>query len=451
MAVGLDPGILAGLGLPPASAGLPQLRPALAEVGHGVGSLLTPTAAGAAAVVGGHDAVLLSDGLGKGRAGPAGVLDLRHRSAGDGAQQPLLLVDEGRGGRAGGQGRGGGRRGGTELGHGGGQRWAGRWAVDGHDEGTELLVDGMITGVAACGADGGHAAGYRSRHGGRTASAATTATGGGGGIAARRVVGGHVGGLLVDVVDDAVERYPVDGGGRQVEGQDGMEGEGDGLAQDGDLGRRTGLGRGPARSLSSCPWRSDARARRLLPLPLLPLRGFGGRCAAVGMVLDAQPLDVELIHAGGGAAIPPGVVGAAGVGTAGVAAALFGGRRSAEHAPALPLLHLLVAVLKGVGQVAADGGAGDDDRVAVTGGADVGGVDVPEADAGAAVPVVLGGRCCCRRPPAAVRHLDLPAGQLGEVGLGRRYRRKLVKVVRVRRWNRGALGRHGELLLVDRF
>ena len=228
VAVGLDPGILARLGLPPTTAGLPQLRPALAEVRHGVGSLLT-SPAGAAVVVGG-DAVLLSDGLGKGRAGSSGVLDLRYRSAGDGTEQPLLLVDEGRGRGAGGEGGGGGRRGGADLGHGRGQRWAGRWSIDGNDEGAELLVDGMVADVAAGGTDGGHAASDRSRHGGRSVSTA------GGGIVARGVVGGHIGRLLVDVVDDAVERHAVDGGSRQVQSQDGMEGEGDGLSQDGDLG-----------------------------------------------------------------------------------------------------------------------------------------------------------------------------------------------------------------------
>ena len=113
-------------------------------------------------------------------------------------------------------------------------------------------------------------------------------------------------------------------------------------------------------------------------------------------------------------------------------APLFGGRRCAEHA------RRLLTVLKGIGQVPTHGSVGDDKRLVVAGGTDVGGIDVAEADAVG----LLGGSCH--------GHLDLPAGQLGEVGLGGWYRRKLVKVVRMRRLNCGALGRHFVvLLLVD--
>mmetsp|Transcript_13768 Transcript_13768/g.39563 ORF Transcript_13768/g.39563 Transcript_13768/m.39563 type:complete len:665 (+) Transcript_13768:593-2587(+) len=304
VAIRLYPWILPRLGLPPAPARLPQLRPALAKVGHGVGSLLITS--GTAVVVGGN-AVLLSDGLCESWARAAGVLHLRYRPARNGTKEPLLLVNDGR--RRGRQGRGGGRRGSAELGHGRSKRRTRRWTIDGDDEGAELLVHRMIADVVAGGADGGHTP--RSgvaRHRRRTAP--TTSIG-------RRVVGGHVAGLLVDIMDDAVEGDPIDGGSRQVQGEDGVERERNGLAEDGDLGRRTGL---VESSLCGRPRRLQDGTRSLL---LMFIRlGIAG-------ILDGQALDIELLDAGGGASIAGIALHNASICVVGITSSRGGRRRSA--------------------------------------------------------------------------------------------------------------------------
>ena len=115
--------------------------------------------------------------------------------------------------------------------------------------------------------------------------------------------------------------------------------------------------------------------------------GFGWGFARI-ILLDTQALDVELIDAGGGATI----IGIAALSNTSIGrmvgiAPLFGGRRCAEHA------RCLLTVLKGVGQVPTHGSVGDDKRLVVAGGADVGGIDVTRlmlsASSGAAANFAL--------------------------------------------------------------
>lgn len=258
----------------------------------------------------------------------------------------------------------------------------------------------MLADVAAGDADGGHTSrGGVARQGRRTPPTAS--------IGRRRVVGGHVAGLLVDIVDDTVEGDAVDRGSRQVQGEDGMERERNGLAKDGDLGRRAGLARGRLCGNS----RSLEDGARSLLLVLL--------CLGIAGALDRQAFDIELLDAGRGAPIAGIALHTASVG---IASGRGRRRRCAQH----PL-----AVLEGIGEVAADGGIGDDDGVAVAAGADARGVDVAKADGGL---VGLGGRYH--------RHLHLPARQLGDVGIGRGDGGKLVELAGIGRVKAWALRRH---------